>query len=68
MKWLKQVKVCKKNKFPFLGMKVMWDEIGFLSFRVFYKEGQAIKYVDCSTFKAISSGVYLRLGRLTSKT
>eukprot|EP00957_Ditylum_brightwellii_P092966 7078808-Ditylum_brightwellii.AAC.1 len=47
--------------------------MGFLQFGVYHKEGQAIKYVDCSsyhrpcTFKSIASGVYLYLGRLTSK-
>eukprot|EP00957_Ditylum_brightwellii_P077991 5928160-Ditylum_brightwellii.AAC.1 len=63
---------CKKNMFPFLDMKMMWDDMVFLQFGVYHKEGQAIKYVDCSscprpcTFKCISSRVYLRLGRLTS--
>eukprot|EP00957_Ditylum_brightwellii_P047357 3597731-Ditylum_brightwellii.AAC.1 len=48
--------------------------MGFLQFGVYHKEGQAIKYVDCGschrpcTFKSITSGVYLRLVRLTSKT
>eukprot|EP00957_Ditylum_brightwellii_P211636 15366403-Ditylum_brightwellii.AAC.1 len=72
-KCLKRVKLCKKNAFPFLDMKMMWNAQGFLRFGVFHKDGQAIKYVDCSscyrpcTFKSIMSGVYLQLGRLTSK-
>eukprot|EP00957_Ditylum_brightwellii_P199741 15226635-Ditylum_brightwellii.AAC.1 len=73
-KWVKRVKFCKKNTFPFLDMSIMWDNMGFLQFRVYHKEGQAIKNVDCSschrprTFKSIAPGVYLQLGRLTSKT
>eukprot|EP00957_Ditylum_brightwellii_P055521 4207616-Ditylum_brightwellii.AAC.1 len=73
-KWLKRVKLCKKNAFPFLDMKMMWDDQGFLQFGVHHKEGQAIKYVDCSschrpcTLKSIASGIYLQLGRLMSKS
>eukprot|EP00957_Ditylum_brightwellii_P048093 3651049-Ditylum_brightwellii.AAC.1 len=29
-KWMKRVKFCKKNVFPFLDMKMMWDDMGFL--------------------------------------
>eukprot|EP00957_Ditylum_brightwellii_P050383 3820520-Ditylum_brightwellii.AAC.1 len=53
---------------------MMWDNMGFLRFGVYDKEGQAIKYVDHSschrpcTFKSIALGVYLQIGRLTSKT
>eukprot|EP00957_Ditylum_brightwellii_P019786 1492735-Ditylum_brightwellii.AAC.1 len=53
---------------------MMWDNMGFLRFGVYHKEGQAIKYVDCSichrpcTFKSIALGFYLWFGRLTSKT
>eukprot|EP00957_Ditylum_brightwellii_P111272 8484713-Ditylum_brightwellii.AAC.1 len=52
---------------------MVWDAQGFLRFGVYHKEGQAIKYVDCSSshrlciFKSIVSGVYLKLGRLTLK-
>eukprot|EP00957_Ditylum_brightwellii_P178727 13613678-Ditylum_brightwellii.AAC.1 len=66
-KWLKRVKLCKKNVFPFLDMKMMWDDMGFLQFGVYHKGGQAIKYIDHSschrpcTFKSIASGVYLQL-------
>eukprot|EP00957_Ditylum_brightwellii_P181742 13845328-Ditylum_brightwellii.AAC.1 len=73
-KWLKRVKLCTKNAFPFLDMNMMWDNMGFLRFGVYHKEGQAINYVDHSschrscTFKSIALGVYLQLGRLTSKT
>eukprot|EP00957_Ditylum_brightwellii_P179747 13692892-Ditylum_brightwellii.AAC.1 len=58
-KWLKQM---------------MWDTQGFLRFGVYHKEGQAIKYVDCSschrpyTFNSIAPRVYLCLDRLTLKT
>eukprot|EP00957_Ditylum_brightwellii_P164610 12533086-Ditylum_brightwellii.AAC.1 len=40
---------------------------------IYHKERQAIKYIDCSschrhcTFKSIALGVYLQLGRITSK-
>eukprot|EP00957_Ditylum_brightwellii_P080883 6152481-Ditylum_brightwellii.AAC.1 len=73
-KWLKRVKLCKKHEFPFLDIKMMWDNMGFLQFGLYHKEGQAIKYVDCNSchrlcmFKSIASRVYLQLGRLTSKT
>eukprot|EP00957_Ditylum_brightwellii_P090263 6874127-Ditylum_brightwellii.AAC.1 len=73
-KWAKRVKLFKKNAFPSLDMKMMKDNMGFLQFGVYQKEGQEIKYIDCSscnrpcTFKSIASGVYLQLGRLTSKT
>eukprot|EP00957_Ditylum_brightwellii_P154416 11750560-Ditylum_brightwellii.AAC.1 len=73
-KWVKRVKLCKKNAFPLLDMKMMWGNMEFLQFGVYHKEGQAIKYVDHSschrpcTFKYITSGIYLQLGRLTSKT
>eukprot|EP00957_Ditylum_brightwellii_P212157 15367027-Ditylum_brightwellii.AAC.1 len=72
-KWLKRVKLCTKNDFPFLDMNMMWDDQGFLHFKVYHKEGQATKYVDHSschrpcTFKFIASGVYLQLGMLTPK-
>eukprot|EP00957_Ditylum_brightwellii_P115331 8794950-Ditylum_brightwellii.AAC.1 len=70
-KWMKRVKMYTKNAFPFLDMKMRWDDQGVLCFGVYHKEGQAIKYVDCSScnrpcaFKSITSGVYLVLGRLT---
>eukprot|EP00957_Ditylum_brightwellii_P191950 14611775-Ditylum_brightwellii.AAC.1 len=66
-KWLKRVKLCKKNEFPFLDMKMMWDNMGFLWYGVYHKEGQAIKYVDHSschrpcTLESIVSRVYLQL-------
>eukprot|EP00957_Ditylum_brightwellii_P195489 14894987-Ditylum_brightwellii.AAC.1 len=64
-KWLRRAKLCTKNAFPFLDMKMMWDNMGFLHFGVYHKEGQAIKYIYCSrchrpcTFKSIALGVYL---------
>eukprot|EP00957_Ditylum_brightwellii_P105117 8012571-Ditylum_brightwellii.AAC.1 len=73
-KWMKRIKLCTKNAFPFLDMNMMWDDQGFLQFRVYHKEWQAIKYVECSschrpcTFNSITPRVYLPLGRLTSKT
>eukprot|EP00957_Ditylum_brightwellii_P171574 13062334-Ditylum_brightwellii.AAC.2 len=50
-----------------------WTEDGQLRFNVFNKKKQAIKYVEKGstyrpcTFESITSGVYTRLGRLTSK-
>eukprot|EP00957_Ditylum_brightwellii_P019457 1467982-Ditylum_brightwellii.AAC.2 len=44
-KWMKRVKLCTTNVFPFLGMKMMWDNMGFLQFGVYHEEGQAIKYI-----------------------
>eukprot|EP00957_Ditylum_brightwellii_P067984 5161772-Ditylum_brightwellii.AAC.1 len=29
-KWLKMAKLCKKNAFPFLNTKMMWDNMEFL--------------------------------------
>eukprot|EP00957_Ditylum_brightwellii_P107447 8197948-Ditylum_brightwellii.AAC.1 len=48
-KWVKKVKLCKKNAFPLLVMKMMWDDQRFLQFGVYHKEGQAIKHVDRSS-------------------
>lgn len=73
-KWLNQAKAILENEFPFLDMKMSWTDDGQLRFNVFNKKKQAIKYVEKGsthrpcTFKSISSGVYTRLGRLTSNT
>ena len=63
-----------KDHFPFLDMKMLWDNEGDLKFEVYRKKGQALKYVDKqslhrqSVFKSISKGVFTRLIRLTSVT
>eukprot|EP00957_Ditylum_brightwellii_P014902 1124064-Ditylum_brightwellii.AAC.1 len=55
-------------------MKLLWDKEGNLDFKVYWKKGQALKYVDKqslhmqSVFKLISKGVFTRLIRLTSVT
>eukprot|EP00957_Ditylum_brightwellii_P130093 9922314-Ditylum_brightwellii.AAC.1 len=41
-KWLKRAKLCMKNVFPFIDMKMMWDNMRFLHFGVYHKEGEAI--------------------------
>eukprot|EP00957_Ditylum_brightwellii_P019951 1505832-Ditylum_brightwellii.AAC.1 len=64
VKWLKHVK----------DKKMSWREDRQLRFNMFNKKNQAIKYVEKGsthhpcTFKSITSGVYKRVGRLTSKT
>eukprot|EP00957_Ditylum_brightwellii_P184445 14048642-Ditylum_brightwellii.AAC.1 len=62
------------REFPFLDMKMCWDEeSGEMRFSVFQKPNQALKYVDknsmhrTTTFKSIANGVFTLLARLTSK-
>eukprot|EP00957_Ditylum_brightwellii_P207937 15355193-Ditylum_brightwellii.AAC.1 len=72
-KWEEKVTVLSKEAFPYLDMKMYWDNKD-LWFVVYNKENQRIKYVHrescyhASVFKAIPEGVFMRLGRLTSKT
>eukprot|EP00957_Ditylum_brightwellii_P045801 3474709-Ditylum_brightwellii.AAC.1 len=61
-----------EEAFPYLDMQLMWKKDD-LSFEVYHKKGQQIKYVNQASyhrnavFKAIPAGVFTRLGRLTSK-
>jgi hypothetical protein len=68
------VTVVHVKDFPFLDMKMCWDdESGDIRFLVFRKPNQALKYVDknithrATTFKSIAKGVFTQLARLTSK-
>eukprot|EP00957_Ditylum_brightwellii_P166551 12677970-Ditylum_brightwellii.AAC.1 len=54
-------------------MKLLWDKVGNLEFRVYQKKGEALKWADKQslhrqTVFLISKGVYTRLIRLTSVT
>ena len=55
-------------------MKMFWNKEGYLSFSVYKKPEHKIKYLNKGTthigtnLKAIPTGVYKRLARLTSKT
>eukprot|EP00957_Ditylum_brightwellii_P045981 3488041-Ditylum_brightwellii.AAC.2 len=57
------VKVVAKPSFPFLDMWMIWGNDGNLAFRVYRKEGQALKYVDRQSlhretvFTSIGKGV-----------
>ena len=54
-------------------MKISWKPDGLLAFGVYGKENQLLKYLNTlschthSTFKAIPTGVFKRLSRLTSR-
>eukprot|EP00957_Ditylum_brightwellii_P109595 8359203-Ditylum_brightwellii.AAC.1 len=56
------VKVVTKDHFPFLDMKIFWNNEGNLEFKVYQKKGQALKCVDKQSlhrqtvFKSISKG------------
>eukprot|EP00957_Ditylum_brightwellii_P076668 5827841-Ditylum_brightwellii.AAC.1 len=71
--WLDKVKVINDHTFPFLGMQMEWKG-AILTFSVYAKPNHTIKYAgnnSCyhpSVFKAILTGVFTRLGRLTSIT
>eukprot|EP00957_Ditylum_brightwellii_P033012 2503019-Ditylum_brightwellii.AAC.1 len=67
----KKVKEHINKRFPFLNMKMKWENEKLL-FQVYRKEDQQLKYMDqqstCrhSTFKSIAASVYTRLSQLTS--
>eukprot|EP00957_Ditylum_brightwellii_P123735 9433196-Ditylum_brightwellii.AAC.1 len=73
MKWKKKVKLVAKDAFPYLDMQLSWKKDS-LSFSVYHKKNQVIKYINCeschqtSVFKAIPVGVFTCMGRLTSIT
>eukprot|EP00957_Ditylum_brightwellii_P186097 14168439-Ditylum_brightwellii.AAC.1 len=66
-KWKKKVKLVDKDAFSYLDMQLQWrdDE---LSFAVYHKKNQTIKYVNCKSchqtavFKAIPVGVFTHMG------
>ena len=61
------------DEFPFFDMKTSWSPEGDLQFGVFRKKGQQLKYVGKEithtpgTLRAIPSGVWNRLAKLTSR-
>ena len=63
----------KKDEFPFLDMKMQWTPECELNFSVFRKAGQQLKYVGKESIhtpgnlRAIPSGVFNRLAKLTSR-
>ena len=68
-----RVQIVAKDEFPFLDMKMVWSPEGDLQFGVFIKKGQQLKYVGKEsthtpgTLRAIPSGVFNRLVKLTSR-
>lgn len=69
----RQIKVHDNDQFPFLDMQLSWKDVGDgLIFGVYLKPNQELKYLnkgsahtpDC--FKAINTGVFNRLAKLTS--
>eukprot|EP00957_Ditylum_brightwellii_P081050 6164523-Ditylum_brightwellii.AAC.1 len=72
-KWKKKVKLVNKDAFPYLDMQLQWEDNN-LSFAVYHKKNQTIKYVNreschrTAVFKAVPTGVFIRMGRLTSMT
>ena len=69
-----RVKVMKQDFFPYLDIEMRWDENDDLKFGIYMKENQVIKYLNAgsqhtkSCFKAIPSGVFKRLTKLTTIT
>eukprot|EP00957_Ditylum_brightwellii_P210776 15365384-Ditylum_brightwellii.AAC.1 len=69
-KWKKKVKLVAKETFPYLDMQLSW-KMDNLSFLVYHKKKQTIKYVNkescrqTAVFKAIPTGVFIHMGRLT---
>eukprot|EP00957_Ditylum_brightwellii_P014467 1089421-Ditylum_brightwellii.AAC.1 len=72
-KWEELVTVVEENEFPYLNMKMYWEN-KTLQLAMYNKENQMIQYVSkdsChqpSVFKAIPSGVFTCMGKLTSLT
>ena len=68
-----RVQIVAKDEFPFLDMKMSWSPEGELQFGVFRKKVQQLKYVGKEsthapgTLRAIPSGVFNRLAKLTSR-
>ena len=64
--------IAKSESFPFLDMEMFWNSNSKLSFKVHLKENQRLKYLNKGSahtpgcFKAIPSGVFKRLTKLTS--
>eukprot|EP00957_Ditylum_brightwellii_P111982 8539651-Ditylum_brightwellii.AAC.1 len=71
--WAEKVTVINKNSFSYLDMQLSWNGEE-LYFSVYSKKNQTIKYVNkdschCnSIFKAVPTGVFTCLGRLTLLT
>eukprot|EP00957_Ditylum_brightwellii_P148673 11319180-Ditylum_brightwellii.AAC.1 len=67
------VKILEEESFPFLDIGMRWKS-GELLFQVYHKKNQQLKYVEHlsthrqSTFKSITTGALMQLGRLTSRT
>ena len=67
------VQIVAKDEFLFLDMKMSWSPEGDLQLKVFRKKGQQLKYVGKEsthtpgTLRAIPSGVFNRLAKLTSR-
>ena len=68
-----RVQTVTKDESPFLDMKMKWTPEGELTFSVFRKAGQQLKYVrkdsthTPGTLRAIPSGVLNRLAKPTSQ-
>ena len=68
-----RVQIVTKDEFPFLDMKMRWTPEGEVHFGVLRKAGHQLKYVGKEsthipgTLRAIPSGVFNRLAKLTSR-
>ena len=68
----KSITINPNTFFPFLDMKLSWDEKNSLNFGVYLKPNQELKYLNKgsahtpSCFKAITTGVIKRLTKLTT--
>ncbi len=70
----KMVSIERSKTFPYLDMELYWSESQQLQFRVHLKPNQQLKYLNKGSthtnacFKAIPSGVFNRLAKLTTVT
>ena len=68
-----RVQIVTKDEFPFLDVNMNWSLEGDLKFGVFRNKGQQLKYVGKDithtpgTLRAIPSGVFSHLAKLTSR-
>jgi hypothetical protein len=70
----KRLEVCNSATFSLLDVELCWSDTGHLKIGVHLKENQELKYLNIESthspacFKAISTGVFHRLAKLTSCT
>ena len=72
-KLTEKINIVEGKYFPFLDISIFWNFHNGLSFKIYMKPNQKLKYLNkgsCHTnkcFEAISNGVFGRLSKLTTK-